>query len=80
MKITTMSYSSTDFEFDSIDQAVKSRISDRGLAEGELETLREKCDRLEDVLSKLVQCIYEDEQKTKEKALEFILGYGYKVE
>ena len=80
MKITHKTFGSTVTEFDGVREAVEHSLTpDAYSYEGQLEKLASENEKLREVLSRLVECIY-GEQKTKHEALQYILGHGYKVE
>ena len=69
-------------DYDSVEKAVRDRLTpDAYSYDGQLEKLKSEIDKLQDVVSTLVECLYGEMYcRSKVDQLTNILGYGYEVE
>lgn len=70
-------------EFDSIQSAVEDALIPNGWSyDGQLEKLQAENEKLREVLSKLIECLYGESATdlNKTETIKLILGYGYEVE
>ena len=80
MKVKYRNFAGNVRDLASINYAVASALTpDAYSYEGQLEKLAGENEKLRELVSRLVECLY-GEQKPKHEALEYILGYGYEVE
>jgi len=84
MKISrdAIAYGKT-IKFNSVEDAVNDALTPSPYSyEHPLEKLQAENEKLREVLSRLVECIYGESngKLNKAQSIEYILGYGYKVE